>query len=111
MKRYFWVFIAIAIAGCSSNSSKKDAGGSHSLTSVNQGAKSRNSDADTTITKIGTEPTGGESGSDLGRNTIAKSDCNTCHKQDTKLIGSVFKDIILGLSGTQSHRDIQQSEL
>src|SRR3954464_14985728 len=103
MKRYFWVFIAIAIAGCSSNSSKKDAGGSDSLTSVNQGAKSRNSDADTTITKIGTEPTGGESGSDLGRNTIAKSDCNTCHKQDTKLIGPAFKDIASKYPASQAN--------
>jgi cytochrome c len=106
MKRYFLVFIAMAIAGCNNNSSKKNAGGSDSLTSVNQGAKARNSDADTTISKIGTEPTGGESGSDLGRDMIAKSDCNTCHKQDAKLIGPAFKDVASKYPASQANIDM-----
>jgi cytochrome c len=103
MKKYLMIFVAIAIAGCSNNSSKKDVGGSDSLTSVNQGAKSRNSDADTTITKIGTEPMGGESGSDLGRDLIARSDCNTCHKRDAKVIGPAFKDVASKYPASQAN--------
>ncbi|MEZ2338976.1 c-type cytochrome [Mucilaginibacter sp. RCC_168] len=85
-------FIAL-VASCKSNSSDKKTGGTDSSASVKQTAKARNSEADTSAMKIGTEPTGGGAGSNIGKDLIAKADCNTCHKLDTKLIGPAFQDI------------------
>jgi cytochrome c len=91
------IFSAITLcflfAACSGNPSEKTKGGGDSAASVKQTAKARNSDADTNAMKIGTEPTGGEAGSAIGEALMAKSDCKTCHKVDSKLIGPAFHDI------------------
>lgn len=93
MKKVFLGFLLMTSIAACTNSSDKDRGGSDSTSSVNKTAKARNSDADTNSMKIGTEPMGGEAGSSIGKAIIAKSDCYTCHKVESKLIGPAFNDI------------------
>jgi cytochrome c len=94
MKPIYFLFLPWAlVTACKSNSSDKNHGGSDSVKAVNVTAKARNSDADTNIMKTGTEPAGGEAGSVIGQKLLASSDCNTCHRLDSKLIGPAFQDI------------------
>lgn len=106
MKRIYFILLPLALTvGCSGNSSDKDnnQGGSDSSKSVSVTAKARNSDADTNMMKNGTEPTGGESGSEIGKNLMASSDCNTCHRTDSKLVGPAFKDVASKYPASQAN--------
>lgn len=94
MKKLYYLMLPLALAAaCKGSSSDKNEGGSDSTKAVNVTAKARNSDADTNIMKTGTEPTGGEAGSAIGQKLIASSDCKTCHRIDSKLIGPAFQDV------------------
>ncbi|PWK77210.1 cytochrome c [Mucilaginibacter oryzae] len=94
MKKIYYLMLPLAlVAACKGNSSDENKGGSDSAKAVNVTAKARNSDADTNVMKIGTEPTGGEAGSAMGQKLMASSDCNTCHHTDSKLIGPAFQDV------------------
>jgi cytochrome c len=90
-KAFFILCISAVVTACGSNSSTK--GGSDSTNAANQSAKAANSDADTVVTKTGTEGAGGSAGSAKGESLIAAADCNTCHKVDTKIIGPAFQDV------------------
>lgn len=46
---------------------------------------------DTSVTKIGTEHSGGVT--DKGAQLIAGSDCGSCHKQNEKVVGPSYVDI------------------
>jgi cytochrome c len=102
-KAFFILCISVAITACggSSNSS----GGADSTKASNQTAKATSSDADTNATKTGTEAAGGEAGSSTGVSLMAASDCNTCHKVDTKVIGPAFQDIAAKYPPTEANID------
>ena len=92
MKKVFFILgISAVFAACGGNSSNK--GGSDSTNAANQTAKAANSDADTVVTKTGTESAGGSAGSATGEKLMASLDCNTCHKEKEKVIGPAFADI------------------
>jgi cytochrome c len=111
MKTVFFGFLLIVSIAACTNSSDKDKGGSDSTSSVNKTAKARNSDADTNAMKIGTEPMGGEAGSSLGKNIITKSDCYTCHKAESKLIGPAFKDIASKYPASEANLEMLSNKI
>jgi cytochrome c len=100
-KAFFILCISAVVTACGGSSSNK--GGTDSTQAANQTAKATNSDADTTVTKTGAEPTGGSAGSKAGEGLLAASDCNTCHKVDTKLIGPAFQDVAAKYEATDAN--------
>jgi len=94
MKKTFIILsLSALIAGC--GGSKNSNVNSDSTSATNQGAAAHQSEAaqETTVTKTGAEKTGGVSSNSKGAQLIAKSDCLTCHKEDTKLIGPAYADV------------------
>ncbi|WP_183559130.1 c-type cytochrome [Mucilaginibacter sp. SP1R1] len=102
-KAFFILCISAVVTACGGNSSDKSTGGSDSTNAANQTAKATNSDADTNATKTGTEAAGGSAGSTAGASLLAASDCNTCHKVDTKVIGPAFQDIAAKYPATDAN--------
>jgi cytochrome c len=92
MKKAFIVLgLSLVIAACggkkSGNESEAD-----SANASNKTAVATNSDADTAASHIGTDKAGGTP-SAPGAQLIAKSDCQTCHKEQEKLVGPAFVDV------------------
>jgi cytochrome c len=92
MKKAFIVLgLSLVIAACggkkSGNESEAD-----SANASNKTAVATNSDADTAANHIGTDKTAGTP-SAPGAQLIAKSDCQTCHKEQEKLVGPAFADV------------------
>jgi hypothetical protein len=67
IKEAFLGFLLLGSMAACTNSSDKNKGGSDSTASVKKTAKARNSDVDTNVMKIGTEPMEGEAGSSTGK--------------------------------------------
>ncbi|MDN3547012.1 c-type cytochrome [Mucilaginibacter aquaedulcis] len=101
-KAFFILCISAVVTACGGSSSDKS-GGTDSTQAANQTAKASNSDADTVVSKTGAEPTGGSAGSKAGEGLLAASDCNTCHKVDTKLIGPAFQDVAAKYEATDAN--------
>lgn len=94
MKKLFIICgISLTIAACGGN---KSGNGStaDSTAAANKTATATNSDAaqDTSASHDGTEKAGGTP-SAAGAQLIAKSDCQTCHKEQEKLVGPAFIDV------------------
>ena len=101
MKKVFIVLCISAVITACGGSSKK--GSNDSLTYNDQSAKSAESNADTNANKTGTEPAGGALAP--GAKLMAASDCNTCHKADTKVVGPALKDIAAKYPATEANID------
>jgi cytochrome c len=101
-KAFFILCISVVVTACGGSS---NSGGADSTKAANQTAKATSSDADTNATKTGTEAAGGEAGSSTGASLMAASDCNTCHKVDTKVIGPAFQDIAAKYPATEANID------
>ncbi|SHN28135.1 c-type cytochrome [Mucilaginibacter sp. OK098] len=89
MKKVFAIlFICAVISACSGGS--KSGGGADSTKAADQTAKAQEPNADTSANKTGASDAGAAA---PAIKLIAASDCNTCHKEDTKVVGPAFKDI------------------
>ena len=101
MKRVFaLVLISAALAACGGNSKS---GSTDSTAAANQTAKESESSVDTNANKTGTENSG--TSSVPGAKLIAASDCGTCHKVDSKVIGPAFLDIAAKYPATEANID------
>jgi cytochrome c len=94
MKKLFVICgISLIIAACGGN---KSGNGSttDSTSAANKTATATSSDAaqDTAASHDGSEKAGGTP-SAAGAQLIAKSDCQTCHKEQEKLVGPAFIDV------------------
>ena len=99
MKKVFAIlFISAVITACGGNSKKN---GGDTATYNNESAKSAESNADTNATKTGTETTAAAPGAKL----MASADCNTCHKEDVKVVGPALKDIAAKYPATEANID------
>jgi cytochrome c len=103
MKKAFFILCISAVVTACGGSSSENAGGSDSTSAANQTAKATTPNADTNATKTGTESAGGSAGSTAGAGLLAASDCNTCHKVDTKIIGPAFQDIAAKYPATDAN--------
>lgn len=104
MKKVLVVLVLSAvIAACGGNSKSDKASGADSATVANQTAKQAEPNVDTNVTKTGTEPATGTVAP--GAKLMAASDCNTCHKENEKVIGPALKDIAAKYPPTQSNID------
>jgi cytochrome c len=85
MKKVFIVlFISAVITACGGSKS-----GTDGSTGANETAKAAESSVDTNANKTGTESGSAPAGAAL----MAAADCNTCHKENEKVIGPALKDI------------------
>ena len=101
MKKVFLVLsICAVISACGGNSKS---GSSDTAAGANQTAKAAEPNADTNANKTGTEPVAGAAAP--GAKLMAASDCNTCHKADTKVIGPALKDIAAKYPATEANID------
>jgi cytochrome c len=96
MKKTFIILsLSTLIAAC--GGSKNGNTSSDSTSANNQGAAAHQSEAvqETTVNKTGAEQTGAATANpnSKGAQLIAKSDCLTCHKEDTKLVGPAYADV------------------
>jgi len=102
MKKLFIVLcIAAVISACGGSS--KSGSGTDTTAGANQTAKAVETNVDTNANKIGTENTGGALAP--GPKLMASSDCNTCHKEDTKVVGPALKDIAAKYPATDANID------
>lgn len=62
-----------------------------SATGANLSAVARQPQVDTSVTKIGTAPTGGAVA--VGAKLMEGSDCASCHRENEKLIGPGYREI------------------
>ncbi|OON67076.1 c-type cytochrome [Hymenobacter sp. CRA2] len=62
-----------------------------STTGANVSAVAHQPQVDTSVTKIGTAPTGGAVGA--GAKLIAGSDCTGCHRENDKLLGPAYQAV------------------
>ncbi|WBA43675.1 c-type cytochrome [Hymenobacter canadensis] len=62
-----------------------------STTGANLSAVARQPQVDTSVTKIGTAPTGGAVA--VGAKLMEGSDCASCHRENEKLIGPGYREI------------------
>jgi len=56
---------------------------------------------DTSVSKIGTSPTGKPDGK--GAQLIASSDCGSCHRENEKLLGPAYHDVALKYAATPAN--------
>ena len=56
---------------------------------------------DTSVSKIGTAPTGKPEGK--GAQLIASSDCGSCHRENEKLLGPAYHDVALKYPSTPAN--------
>lgn len=96
MKKTFIILsLSTLLAAC--GGSKNGNTSSDSTSANNQGAAAHQSEAvqETTVNKTGAEQTGATTANpnSKGAQLIAKSDCLTCHKEDTKLVGPAYADV------------------
>ena len=101
MKKVFAILCICAVITACGGSPKT--GSADSTAAANQTAKQSETSADTNANKIGTEPAGGATSP--GAKLIAGSDCLTCHKVDTKVIGPAYKDVAAKYPATQANID------
>jgi len=104
------VFAILVIAAVVSACGGKSAGGSSdSASSANQTAKAAESDVDTNANKTGAEGGGNATRNvdttKAGGKLIAKNDCLTCHKIDTKVIGPSYADVAAKYPSTDANID------
>jgi cytochrome c len=89
MKKVFIVLgISLVIAACGGPKPGESEGGD-TTTTTNEATKAATTNADTSVTKTGTEPAAAGKGATL----IAGADCTTCHKDHQKIVGPAFADI------------------
>lgn len=101
MKKVFIVLcISAVITACGGNSKN---GNADSTAAANQTAKQSESSADTNANKTGAEPAAGAMSP--GAKLIASSDCLTCHKVDSKVIGPAYQDVAAKYPATQANID------
>lgn len=82
------------LASCGGSSDK--AGNSDTVAASDMAAATRQSEADTNATDIGTNRTKGSApaGSfEKGAELIKQSDCLTCHNEDNKIVGPAYRDV------------------
>ncbi len=101
MKKVFIVLSICAVITACGGSTKS--GSTDSTAAANQTAKTSESNADTNASKIGTETSGGTLAP--GAKLMAASDCNTCHKENEKVIGPALKDIAAKYPATEANID------
>ncbi|OOQ61122.1 c-type cytochrome [Mucilaginibacter pedocola] len=93
MKKLFLVLgISVVIAACGGPKPGEAEGGEDTTAAANQTATAATTNADTSATKTGTEPTAAAPAG-KGATLIAGSDCGTCHKDHQKIVGPAFEDI------------------
>lgn len=95
MKKIFVVLgISLVIAACGGPKPGEAEGGADSLEARNQSAVAHQSDAaqDTAVSDIGTAKAAGTPDS-KGAQLMSQLDCNTCHKEQEKVIGPAFAAI------------------
>ena len=102
MKKVFALLtIAAALTACGGSSKQSD---TDTSAGANQTAKAAESSVDTNANKIGTETTA-VSTTDPGAKLMTASDCFTCHKIDTKVIGPAYKDVAAKYPPTEANID------
>ena len=106
MKKLFIICgLSLVIAACGGN---KSGNGSttDSTADANKTAVATSSDAaqDTAASHDGTEKAGGTP-SAAGAQLIAKSDCQTCHKEQEKLVGPAFIEVANKYSSSPAEID------
>ena len=101
MKKVFIVLCISAVITACGGSSKT--GGNDTTAGANQTAKAAQSDADTNANKTGTENS--TAAVAPGAKLMAGSDCNTCHKEDIKVVGPALKDIAAKYPPTEANID------
>ena len=72
-----------------------------STTGANVSAVARQPQVDTSVTKIGTSPTGSAGGK--GAQLVAASDCASCHREGEKLVGPAYKDVAAKYANTEAN--------
>jgi len=95
MKKAFAIlFIGAVLSSCGGGAKQ---GSGDSTAAANETAKSAESNVDTNVNKTGGEGAGVTTRSidtaKAGGKLIAASDCLTCHKVDTKVIGPAYADV------------------
>ena len=101
-----------AFASCSSDSNKasqekytlaepEETLYTDSSTSANVSAVARQPQVDTSVSKIGTEPTGGAVAT--GAKLIEGSDCTTCHRVNEKLLGPAYQAVAQKYPATEAN--------
>jgi len=73
-----------------------------STTAANASAVARQPQVDTSVTKIGTAPSGRPAGGKGGQ-LVASADCSSCHRESEKLLGPAYKDIALKYPATAAN--------
>lgn len=101
MKKVFAIlFISAAISACGGGTKQ---GSADSTAAANQTAKDAESSVDTNANKTGTEDSGVSVAP--GAKLMAASDCFTCHKVDSKVIGPAYKDVAAKYPNNQATMD------
>ena len=72
-----------------------------STAGANVSAVARQPQVDTSVTKIGTTPTGSVGGK--GAQLMAASDCASCHREGEKLVGPAYKDVAAKYPNTEAN--------
>ncbi|CAN5128124.1 hypothetical protein BH09BAC6_BH09BAC6_28240 [soil metagenome] len=103
MKKVLVVLGVCAVLAACGGNSKTGSGSGDSTAAANQTAKQSESNADTNANKTGTEKGGGALAP--GAKLMASFDCNTCHKENDKVIGPALKDIAAKYPATEANID------
>jgi cytochrome c len=103
MKKVFAILLISATISACGGSGKS--GGTDTSAGANQTAKAAESNADTNANKTGTETATAVSTTDPGAKLMTASDCFTCHKIDTKVIGPAYKDVAAKYPPTEVNID------
>jgi cytochrome c len=101
MKKVFILLCISAVISACGGGSKT--GSSDSTTAANQTAKEAESSADTNANKTGTESS--VAPMPEGAKLMTASDCFTCHKVDSKVIGPAYKDVAAKYPPTEANID------
>ena len=111
-KSFLLLSFCAALASCSSDSNKRaqetytlaepeETMNTDSTTGANVSAVARQPQVDTSVTKIGTGPTGGAVAK--GAKLMESSDCASCHRINEKLLGPAYQAVAQKYPATEAN--------
>ena len=92
-KTLYISFLVLCCAACGSNNSNNTSATTDSNTTSSTGNNTSTAGADASDASGGTKNGISRDDYEKGLALVAKSDCLTCHKVDTKLVGPAYKDV------------------
>ena len=100
------ITLILALVACNQNNKSGAVADDITTTGKNQGAAAQQSNVDTNVNKIGTDPGSRGGSASRGQTLISKSDCVICHNVEEKLVGPSYREVAAKYPATEATKEL-----